>query len=180
MKIYTRTGDDGSTSLAGGERVSKSSERLEAYGTVDELIAWIGTIRFLPENNTRSQELGIIQDKLMHCAAILAAGKGARVERMSPPKEPDIKFLEDWIDEMNKGIEPLNSFILPGGSQAIGQVHISRTVCRRAERAILRISDDYSVDKDVVKYINRLSDYLFTLARRIEFETGKKQAKWNT
>ena len=99
---------------------------------------------------------------------------------MFPPVDADIRYLEDRIDDMNTHLDPLDSFILPGGSQSIGQVHVSRTVCRRAERAIIRISSAYKVDPLVVKYINRLSDYLFTLARIIEFETGKKQPKWNT
>lgn len=180
MKIYTRTGDDGTTSLAGGERISKRSFRLEAYGTVDELISWMGLLAAMPENTSRQEELTSIQDKLMHCAATLAKGKGARTDRIKLPVQEDIEMLENAIDRMEKDLDQLTSFILPGGSLPVAWVHIARTVCRRAERVILRIDNEFTIDKLLLKYINRLSDYLFMLSRRIEFETGKKQARWNT
>ena len=180
MKIYTRTGDDGTTSLAGGERIPKNSYRLEAYGTVDELISWMGVIAALPENTSRIAELTGIQDKLMHCAALLSLGKGARTDRIMSPGKKDIEKLEQAIDRMEKDMDQLTSFILPGGSLPVAWVHVTRTVCRRAERYILRIDDDFTIDKLLLKYINRLSDYLFMLSRRIEFETGKNQLRWNT
>jgi cob(I)alamin adenosyltransferase len=178
MKIYTKTGDDGTTSLAGGFRVPKHSLKIEAYGTVDELISWIGLIAAQPENNKRSSRLLEIQDRLMHCASLLAVGPGARVDKMVPPKIKDIGILESDIDDMESDMEPLSSFILPGGSVAVSNIHIARCVCRRAERSILRVTDTEDVDPLVVKYINRLSDFLFVLARRVAFETGLDQPKW--
>ena len=180
MKIYTRTGDDGTTSLVGGERINKNSDRLEAYGTVDELISWIGLIAALPETESYSEELTHIQDKLMHCAALLAAGVGARTERMIAPEPEDITSLEESIDRMESDLKPLSSFILPGGSIPVANIHICRTVCRRAERYILKVSSSFELDPLVVKYINRLSDYLFVLSRSVASETGKIQTPWNT
>lgn len=180
MKIYTRSGDDGSTSLVGGQRVSKASARLEAYGTVDELISWMGMLASLNENAGRSNELIGIQDRLMHISAILASGKGARLDKTVSPEAKDIESLERSIDIMEKDLPALSSFILPGGSQAISYAHIARTVCRRAERSIVRIDDGKVVDSMLLKYINRLSDYLFILSRNIELATGKKQPKWNS
>ncbi len=180
MKIYTRSGDDGTTSLAGGQRIDKSSLRLEAYGMVDELISWLGLLAAMQENNTRVNELQTIQDKLMHIAAILASGEGAKMDRIVFPHNKDIEALELSIDLMETGLKPLGSFILPGGSEAVSKVHIARTVCRRTERAILRIDDKISVNKVLIKYVNRLSDYLFVLSRSIESDTGKPQSNWNS
>lgn len=180
MKIYTRTGDDGTTSLVGGERINKNSDRLEAYGTVDELISWIGLIAAQPETKSYTEELTRIQDKLMHCAALLATGKGARTDKMIAPKPEDITSLEDSIDRMESGLQPLNSFLLPGGSIPVANIHISRTVCRRAERYILKLSPSFELNPLVVKYINRLSDYLFVLSRQVASETGNTQTPWNT
>jgi cob(I)alamin adenosyltransferase len=114
----------------------------------------------------------------MHCASLLAVGPGARVDKMVPPKIKDIGILESDIDDMESDMEPLSSFILPGGSVAVSNIHIARCVCRRAERSILRVTDTEDVDPLVVKYINRLSDFLFVLARRVAFETGLDQPKW--
>lgn len=178
MKIYTKTGDDGTTSLAGGSRLPKHSPRIEAYGTVDELISWIGLISAMAEDNSRSLFLVGIQSRLMHCAAILASGPGARTEKMMPPSVADIEQLEGEIDIMEAGIEPLNSFILPGGSIYVSNIHIARCVCRRAERAILRLTGEYDLNPLIVKYINRLSDYLFVLARKVAADSGIEQPKW--
>lgn len=178
MKIYTKTGDDGTTSLAGGHRVPKHSLRIEAYGTVDELISWIGLLAALPENRERSDLLCSIQNHLMHCASILSVGPGARTDKMIPPGVSEIEGLEKQIDSMESGMNPLNSFLLPGGSVAVANIHIARCVCRRSERAILRIDEEKKVDPLIIKYINRLSDYLFTLARRVAFETGFDQPSW--
>lgn len=178
MKIYTKTGDDGTTSLAGGERIPKHSLRIEAYGTVDELISWIGLIASLPENSGRVSFLVEVQSKLMHSAAILAAGPGAKREKMVAPGAADIEQLEKEIDVMESAMERLTSFILPGGSVAVANIHIARCVCRRAERAVLRISEDIGLDYEIIKYINRLSDYLFVLARKVASESGSDQQKW--
>ncbi len=178
MKIYTRTGDDGTTSLAGGERTPKFSDKIESYGTVDELISWLGLLIAIPTNGSMRKELAIIQEKLMHCAAILSTGKGARTEKMVPPSEKDIELLETSIDKMESELEPLTSFILPGGSVHVAYIHITRTVCRRAERNILRLAVEEIVNPMLIKYINRLSDYLFVLARKVSVELEREQSAW--
>ena len=178
MKIYTRSGDDGTTSLAGGERIPKYSDKIEAYGMVDELISWLGLLIAIPTNSSRSKELLAIQDKLMHCAAILSVGKGARTDKMVAPDGSDIKMLEDGIDAMESEMEALTSFLLPGGSVHIAYIHIARTVCRRAERNILKLSTIEAVDPQLIKYVNRLSDYLFVLARKVSIELEREQSPW--
>ncbi len=180
MKIYTRSGDDGTTSLAGGERIPKYSNKIEAYGTVDELISWFGLIIAIPTvRSSRYSDLIAIQDKLMHCAAILSVGKGARTDKMIPPGEEDILLLENSIDKMESEMDALTSFLLPGGSVHVAYIHIARTVCRRAERNILRLAADEDVDSYLIKYVNRLSDYLFVLARKVSIELEREQLPWN-
>ncbi|MBS0009797.1 MAG: cob(I)yrinic acid a,c-diamide adenosyltransferase [Bacteroidales bacterium] len=178
MKIYTRTGDDGTTSLAGGHRVPKHHERIEAYGTVDELISWIGLLRGLPVNSERSVVLYAIQDKLMHCAAILSAGPGADMEKAVAPGEEDILMMENEIDLMEEQLPELSSFVLPGGNDAISFTHISRCVCRRAERLLVSLQDRKNIDLQLTRYLNRLSDYLFVLARKTAEESGLEQSRW--
>jgi cob(I)alamin adenosyltransferase len=178
MKIYTRSGDDGTTSLAGGERVPKYSYKIEAYGTVDELISWLGLIIAIPTNKNRFRELSVIQEKLMHCAALLSVGKGARTDKMIAPDLKDIEVLEQSIDLMESEMNPLESFLMPGGSVHVAYIHITRTVCRRAERNILRLSKEESVDPQLIKYINRLSDYLFVLGRKVSVELEREQSPW--
>jgi cob(I)alamin adenosyltransferase len=167
MKIYTKTGDSGTTSLICGKRVSKHDVRVEAYGTVDELISWTGLIRDQEIDPAISQFLLKIQDRLMVCAAILAADCNNCKTGMPTLREEDINDLELAIDKMEDELEPLKSFILPGGHTVVSWCHISRNVCRRAERNVLKISADYPVDNLVVKYLNRLSDYLFVLSRKL-------------
>lgn len=178
MKIYTGTGDDGTTSLAGGQRVSKDHERICAYGTVDELISWIGLLRSQPVNGERSVFLYSIQDKLMHCASVVSLGPGADSSRMQPPGADDIQELEDEIDNMEKHLPGLSSFILPGGNDVVSYTHISRCVCRRAERLLIGLSGKNKYDMAVIKYLNRLSDYLFVLSRKAADESGIEQSKW--
>ena len=178
MKIYTRTGDDGTTSLAGGQRLPKHHPRIESYGTVDELIGWIGLLRSLPENKSRTEFLLSIQDKLMHCAAILASGPGASTTKMKAPGENDIASLESSIDAMESQLEPLNSFILPGGNIAASYSNIARTVCRRTERSILRLDSEHKINKMLIKYINRLSDFLFVLSRINMYESDTTESRW--
>ncbi len=178
MKIYTRTGDDGTTSLAGGHRVPKDHERIEAYGTVDELISWLGLLRSLPVNAGRSIILYSIQDKLMHSAAILSAGPEADTSRMVPPDGDDIKNMEDEIDQMEDDLPQLNSFVLPGGNEAVSYTHISRCICRKAERMVISLPYKNKYDAMVARYLNRLSDYLFVLARVIARDSGFEQSKW--
>jgi cob(I)alamin adenosyltransferase len=178
MKIYTRTGDDGTTSLSGGRRVPKHHVRIEAYGTVDELIAWIGMLRSDPENVSRKEILVRIQDQLMISAAALAHDKKNPGSRTFSPDPEIITLLEKEIDSMEEQLPPLRSFILPGGNTAVSHCHLARCVCRRAERTVLRLNEKEETPEIVRKFINRLSDYLFVLGRKISLETGCEEIRW--
>lgn len=178
MKIYTKTGDSGTTSLIGGKRVSKHDTRIEAYGTVDELISWIGLIRDQEIDPAVARMLIQVQDRLMTCASILAADCDDCKVRLPSMKDDDIIALERAIDLMDKEIEPLTSFILPGGNTVVSWCHISRSVCRRAERIVLRLSDKYPVDNLVIIYLNRLSDYLFVLSRKLSKDFNSEEIPW--
>jgi cob(I)alamin adenosyltransferase len=178
MKIYTRTGDDGSTSLSGGRRLSKTDLRIEAYGTVDELISWIGLIRGDRINKKRTDILVYIQDQLMRSAAGLAWDVTNPASRNILPGTDCSAVLEREIDEMETKLEPLQSFILPGGNPAPSHCHIARTVCRRAERAVLRLNEKEETPEVIRKFLNRLSDYLFVLARLVALEADNEEIKW--
>ena len=175
MKIYTRTGDKGMTSIIGGTRLPKYHPRIEAYGTIDELIAWIGLLRGMDEYKVRIEELTKIQAILMQCCAIVATDPAKPVAGLN---DDVIKSLEDAIDQMQKELPELSSFILPGGSQPVSFCHIARCVCRRAERCVLRLDETESAPSDVIKYLNRLADYLFVLARITGYETGNEEVNW--
>jgi cob(I)alamin adenosyltransferase len=178
MNIYTRTGDDGTTSLSGGMRVPKSHLRVEAYGSVDELISWIGLLRSCPVNESRKKILIYIQDQLMIFAATLAAYKGSStVTKLQPDKKSDIR-LEKEIDKMEKKLPGLKSFILPGGNIYVSYCHIARCVCRRAERAVLRLNLTEKTPGINYKFLNRLSDYLFILSRQMSLELDNEEIKW--
>ncbi|HLN19782.1 MAG TPA: cob(I)yrinic acid a,c-diamide adenosyltransferase [Bacteroidales bacterium] len=176
MKIYTLTGDDGTTSLSGGKRLPKSHPRVEAYGTVDELISWIGLLRDVNQDDNTRKALLFIQDKLMVSAAVLATDDP--VSRIKPPDEGLLTFLEKEIDMMESDLPKLNSFILPGGNVVSSYTHIARSVCRRAERAVLRLKEKEQVPDIINKFLNRLSDYLFVLARKCGYDSGYKEVKW--
>ena len=178
MKIYTRTGDDGATSLSGGRRVPKFNIRVEAYGSVDELISWIGMLRSCPENEKRSKFLIQIQNNLMICAAVLSSDKEAREGTKIKPAMEWIPLLENEIDEMEQLLPPLENFILPGGNQIVSYCHIARCVCRRAERAVLKLTESEKTPEIINKYLNRLSDYLFILSRKLSFELDNEEIKW--
>lgn len=178
MKIYTKTGDSGTTSLIGGKRVPKHDARIEAYGTVDELVSWIGLIRDQKIDPAVAQMLIQVQDRLMTCASILAADCDDCKVRLPSMKDDDITALELAIDLMDKELEPLTSFILPGGNTVVSWCHISRNVCRRAERNVLRLSDKFPVDNLVVIYLNRLSDYLFVLSRKLSKDFNAGEIPW--
>jgi len=165
FKIYTKTGDKGETSLIGGKRVPKYHQRIEAYGTVDELNSFIGLIRDQQVDDPEKKTLLEIQDRLFTIESILATDADNPNRKLPLISEPDILFLENEIDRMNKALPPLKNFILPGGHPANSYCHIARTVCRRAERITISLSVNYQVDELVIKYLNRLSDYLFVLAR---------------
>ena len=179
MKIYTKTGDKGTTSLIGGKRVPKYHKRIEAYGTVDELISYIGLLRDQQlDENTRNTLLKI-QDKLMVCSAVLATDCDDCSLKIPEIKDIDILFLEEEIDAMEDQLEPLTSFILPGGHTTVSFCHIARTVCRRAERITISLAEETQVPVTVVKYINRLSDYLFVLARKLGKDLNIQEIQWH-
>ena len=179
MKIYTLTGDDGTTSLSGGRRVPKHSLRVEAYGSVDELIAWIGLLRDYRENSSRKELLIYIQDQLMRCAAGLAYDSKNPESREIFPESDSISVLEKEIDTMEQSLTPLKNFILPGGNIIVSHCHIARCVCRRAERAVLRLNEAEGSPEIVSKFLNRLSDFLFVLSRKIGLETDSEEVKWS-
>jgi cob(I)alamin adenosyltransferase len=177
MKIYTLTGDDGTTSLSGGRRVPKHSIRIEAYGSVDELIAWIGLLRSHNENHNRKELLIYIQNQLMKCAAALAYDRENSNSKKILPDTDCISIIEKEIDRMEDTLPPLKNFILPGGNILVSYCHIARCVCRRAERAVLRLNEIEESPEIVNKFLNRLSDYLFILSRRISLELDIEDIK---
>jgi cob(I)alamin adenosyltransferase len=178
MKIYTKTGDKGKTTLIGGRVVQKNHIRIEAYGSVDELMAHVAMLADLLEENELRKYLVEIQDRLMTCAAILAADCDDCASKIPVLPESDIIHLENEIDKMEITLPPLRSFILPGGHIVSSQCHIARTVCRRAERQIITLSGELFVPDTVIKFINRLSDFLFVLARKVLHNSGQKETLW--
>lgn len=179
MKVYTKTGDKGTTSLIGGTRVPKNSVRLESYGTVDELNTYLGMIRSFNIDPRSLEELVAIQTILFSVGGNLATDTSIKDLKVKVVvKEEDVEFLEKAIDKMDRELPPLTSFVLPGGNQAVSFCHIARTVCRRAERRILDLSAESEVNDLVIKYINRLSDYLFVLSRKVAHDLGIEEIKW--
>jgi len=169
MKIYTKTGDKGTTSLIGGTKVSKSHIRIETYGTVDELNSFIGLCSdYITDKNSHTT-LKEIQDRLFTIGSSLACdAEKEPMFKLPDLKETDITFLEDEIDKMNELLPPMKFFVLPGGHLAVSNLHVARCVCRRAERLCVSMQEnELFIDPIVIKYINRLSDYLFVLARYI-------------
>jgi len=178
MKIYTKTGDKGTTSLIGGKRVSKYHPRIEAYGTVDELISFIGLLRDQDIDPATKRILFEIQDKLMGCASILAADcTDCKVQIPSILPE-DTRRIELEIDRLESFVEPLTSFILPGGHQAVSLCHVCRTICRRCERIIIKLSEETPIPEELIVYINRLSDFFFVLSRKTAKELNVEQINW--
>jgi cob(I)alamin adenosyltransferase len=178
MKIYTLKGDDGTTSLSGGRRVPKHSVRVEAYGSVDELIAWIGLLRDHKENQKRKELLTYIQSQLMCCAAALAIDDQNINSRKILPDPDSLSVIEKEIDKMEETLPALNNFILPGGNILISYCHIARCVCRRAERAVFRLNKTEESPEIVNKFLNRLSDFLFVLSRKIALDADIEEINW--
>ncbi|WP_455497793.1 cob(I)yrinic acid a,c-diamide adenosyltransferase [Coprobacter sp.] len=180
-KIYTKTGDRGQTSLVGGKRISKCDVRLEAYGTVDELNAHLGMlITSLPVLSSDTELLQFIQNKLFVVGSYLATDTSfTELREASHIKITDIERIERRIDEIDRVLPPLNRFILPGGVPAAAKAHICRTVCRRAERRICAVAEQNDIDDLILRFINRLSDYLFVLSRFINVEEGTEEIYWN-
>jgi cob(I)alamin adenosyltransferase len=180
LKIYTKTGDKGTTSLIGGTKVPKSHLRIEAYGTTDELNSHIGLCRDLLTDEKSREVLLEIQDRLFTIGSSLACDPIKEPKMRIPDlKEKDITLLEKEIDRMNETLEPMKSFILPGGNITISQLHIARCVCRRAERCCVRLElESLEVDSIILKYLNRLSDYIFVLSRYATHLLKVEEIKW--
>jgi cob(I)alamin adenosyltransferase len=178
MKIYTKKGDQGTTGLIGGTRVLKSSMRIESYGTVDELNSYIGLVR----DQTITEELKIqlieIQDRLFTIGSSLASDPKKSTMKIPDLNDEDVAALERWMDEMNDTLPEMRSFILPGGHTTVSFCHIARCVCRRAERIIVDLSQHEFVAALVLTYLNRLSDYLFMLSRKISQDLGAVEQPW--
>ena len=179
VRIYTKTGDDGTTGLIGGSRVKKYDIRLEAYGTVDELNSHIGLILATDIDDRARQVLCEIQSKLFIIGAQLATDDHAGdFKKQVPCTEKDVEKLETEMDSMFEVLPKLNHFILPSGSKGTAHAHVARTICRRAERCIVELADKTNVDKNLIKYVNRLSDYLFVLARKINQDKNIAETPW--
>ena len=181
MRIYTKTGDDGTSGLIGGTRVQKYDLRLESYGTIDELNSWIGLIR-AQEIDPQSKELLLsVQNNLFVIGARLATDLSkADLSEKLPFSSDEIFRLEKEMDRILDQLPPMDHFVLPGGSNTISYCHLARTVCRRAERRVCQLSKEVSISTDVMKYLNRLSDYLFVISRKIAEDEGIDEVHWIT
>ena len=179
MKIYTKTGDQGLTSLIGGARVPKSSPRIDCYGTVDELNSYLGLLRDQEVNASRRDLLKEIQDRLFTIGSHLATdpGKDTR-QRLPDLHAADVALLETEMDRMNEHLAPLREFVLPGGHPAVSFGHVARCVCRRAERLAVQLREESPVEDLVIMYLNRLSDYFFVLSRQMAHELGVPEVTW--
>ncbi len=179
MKIYTKTGDKGTTSLFTGRRVSKHHIRIESYGTIDELNSHLGLLRDQDMDPHAKQTLMLIQEKLFTVGSILAT-EPDKDNRLKIPRisNADIELLEQEMDQMNEKLPEMTHFILPGGHPTVSYCHIARTVCRRAERIIAFLHENEPVSETVLSFINRLSDYLFVLARKLSFDLKADEVKW--
>ena len=179
MKIYTKTGDDGTTALFAGGRVPKTHPRVEAYGTVDELNALLGAVRAHGVSDQADTWLEQTQTHLFHLGADLATPAQATSARVVRVTAEQVQWLEQTIDRMNDDLPPLKQFILPGGTAGAAMLHIARTVCRRAERRAIELAQTEVISDQVVPYLNRLSDWLFVLARWENHQAGISEAKWS-
>ena len=185
MKIYTKTGDKGTTALFGGTRVPKHHLRIESYGTIDELNSYVGLIKDQNIEESSKKALIKIQNELFTLGAMLATPPEKETlksgkERLNIPKitEKSIQFLEDEIDIMNTKLPEMTHFILPGGHTTVSFCHIARCVCRRAERLSVSLDEEESINPAILKYLNRLSDYLFVLARKLSQDLSAQEVKW--
>ena len=185
-KVYTRTGDAGKTRLAGGQEVWKDSARVEAYGTVDELNSMLGLARVLNGQSGKNTDasdfmestLKWTQNKLFDLGGILATAPGESFPNMPSVTAEDVAHVEHLIDECQKDLTPLKEFILPGGGQIAALLHVARTICRRAERLCVTLSKEESVDSELVKFLNRLSDALFVFSRWVAKQQGEPEFLW--
>lgn len=177
FKIYTKTGDKGETALFGGRRLPKSHIRIEAYGTVDELNAYLGLLRDGIGDHTLRLKLKTLQDRLFDLGSVLACDP---TKNMNLPglQDGDIRFLEEEIDHMNDHLPELKNFILPGGHTTVSFCHIARCVCRRAERLVVALALEDKVEEINIRFLNRLSDYLFVLARKLSKDLKVEEVIW--
>lgn len=180
MKIYTKSGDAGKTSLLGGSRVDKFHIRIEAYGTLDELNSWIGLVADEHMHPDIIKQLQEIQNILFLAGSHLAAENEQAKSYLTPWPSDVVNSLESYIDEMTSHLKPLKNFILPGGHTTASYCHLARCVCRRAERIVVLLATEEQVDQGIITYLNRLSDYLFTLARFTLFLTGSDEIHWKS
>lgn len=178
MKIYTKTGDKGDTSLFGGQRVPKDALRIEAYGTVDELNSVLGIVRADNKEKEIDSIIDRIQNELFDLGADLATPRSQSSKSIKRIEAKDSKHLEKEIDQLEEHLKPLKTFILPGGSPVAARLHFARTVCRRAERSVVRLSRNEDIGDGITIYLNRLSDLLFVLARYANHATGVSETKW--
>lgn len=178
MKIYTKKGDNGTTGLIGGTRILKSSLRIEAYGTIDELNSYIGLVRDQDINEHYKKQLIEIQDRLFTIGSSLAADPEKSTMKIPDLKASDIEALEKWMDEMEEALPEMKNFVLPGGHQTVSFCHVARCVCRRGERIIVDLSQHEFVADMIISYVNRLSDYLFVLSRKITLDLGTVEQPW--
>lgn len=185
MKVYTKTGDTGTTSLFGGDRVPKHHIRIESYGTVDELNSYIGLVRDQDMNPLYKAVLVEVQDRLFTVGAILATPPAKEVLKNGEKRlqnlgitEADIDYLEMEMDKMDAELPPMTHFVLPGGHSTVSYCHVARCVCRRAERLAVHLNDIEPTDSLVIKYLNRLSDYLFVLARKLSHDLNAEETPW--
>lgn len=178
FKIYTKTGDKGLTGLIGGTRVPKFDNRIEAYGTVDELNSYVGLIRDQEIDEQSKKILIEIQDRLFTLGSLLAEDKSKNKMTLPQINESDVELLEKEIDAMNEQLPEMKSFVLPGGHTTISFCHVARCVCRRAERCVLKLNEEQTVDELIYKYLNRLSDYLFVLSRYFTLTLQAAETPW--
>jgi cob(I)alamin adenosyltransferase len=178
MKIYTKTGDQGMTSLLEGTRVLKSNLRINSFGTIDELNSYIGLLRDQSVNTKRKELLKELQDRLFTIGSNLASDPEKGKAGLPDIKPEDIIFLEQEIDKMNEQLPEMRNFILPGGHQSVSFCHIARCVCRRAERLVVELHEKEKVPSIIIVYLNRLSDYLFVLSRMMAFELKIEEVAW--
>jgi cob(I)alamin adenosyltransferase len=179
MKIYTRKGDDGTTGLLGGVRVAKHHARIEAYGNVDELNSYLGLLRDLLPGSPHSDLLLAIQDRLFTIGSHLALDP-SHAGKMQLPQlnSADVEALEKAMDAMDEKLPPMKNFVLPGGHPTVSHVHIARCICRRAERSIVFLNEQSALEPLILEYMNRLSDYLFTLSRMVSAENNALETPW--
>ncbi|MGB1020522.1 MAG: cob(I)yrinic acid a,c-diamide adenosyltransferase [Flavobacteriaceae bacterium] len=178
-KVYTRTGDDGTTALISGKRVPKHNLRIKANGALDELIAWLGVIRDHLSKNETEQFLFQIQNELMNLAAQLAVPEQESLPNgVYPVSDQQIERIEKEIDFLTQNLPPLQNFVIPGGHILVSYAHLARSVCRRAERDITELNETETIQNECIIYVNRLSDYLFTLSRKFGQEQQIEETKW--